>query len=48
MISNINSPLLEEDYVDRRMAYLSDMKDIKSKKAELVQVLKRWIKLNTH
>jgi len=47
MIAQINSPLLEGDYADRRMAYFSDMKDIKSKKADLVQVLKQLIKLNT-
>lgn len=47
MIAQINSPLLEGDYVDRRMAYFSDMQDIKSRKAKLVQVLKQLIKLNT-
>jgi hypothetical protein len=47
MISKIKSPLLEGDYEDRRMAYFSDMKDIKAKKAELVKVLKQLVRLNT-
>ena len=47
MISKIKSPLLEGDYADRRMTYFSDMKDIKARKAELVQVLKQLVKLNT-
>ena len=47
MIAKIQSPLLEGDYDDRRMAYFSDKKDIKAKKAELVQVLKQLVKLNT-
>lgn len=46
MITKIKSPLLEGDYVDRRMTYFADMKDIKAKKSELVQVLKQLIKLN--
>jgi hypothetical protein len=46
MISKIKSPLLEGDYADRRMAYFSDMKEIRAKKAELVQVLKQLVKLN--
>lgn len=47
MISKINSPLLEGDYADRRMAYFSDMKDVKAKRAELVHVLKQLVELNT-
>lgn len=47
MISKIKSPLLEGDYVDRRMAYFSGMKDVKAKKAELVHVLKQLVGLNT-
>ncbi len=47
MISKIKSPLLEGEYADRRMAYFADMKDIKARKAELVQVLKQLVKLNT-
>jgi uncharacterized protein YdhG (YjbR/CyaY superfamily) len=48
MIPKIKSPLLEGEYMDRRMTYFSDMQDIKAKKAELVQVLKHLVKLNTH
>jgi uncharacterized protein YdhG (YjbR/CyaY superfamily) len=47
MIPKIESPLLEGDYVDRRMTYFSGRDDIKAKKAEFVQVLKQLIKLNT-
>lgn len=47
MISRIKSPLLEGDYVDRRMTYFSDIQDIKARKAELVQVLRELVKLNT-
>ncbi len=47
MIARIKSPLLEGEYVDRRMTYFSDMQDIKAKKAELVRVLKQLVKLNT-
>lgn len=47
MIAKVKSPLLEGEYVDRRMTYFLDMKDIKAKKAEFVQVLKQLIKLNT-
>ena len=44
-ISEVKSQLLEGDYKDRRMAYFSDMDDIKSKKAELERVVKELIKL---
>ena len=47
MIATIKSELLEGDYQDRRMTYFADMKDIKAKKAELVNVLKQLVKLNT-
>ncbi len=47
MISKIKSPLLVGDYVDRRMAYFSDMKDVRAKKAEFVHVLKQLVELNT-
>jgi hypothetical protein len=33
----IKSPLLEGEYVDRRMTYFSDEKDIKVKRAELLK-----------
>jgi uncharacterized protein YdhG (YjbR/CyaY superfamily) len=44
-ISKIKSKLLEGDYVDRRMTYFSDMKDIKAKKSVLEKALKDLIKL---
>jgi uncharacterized protein YdhG (YjbR/CyaY superfamily) len=46
-IPKIKSDLLEGDYVDRRMTYFSDMKDIKAKKSEFQKILKELIKLNT-
>lgn len=42
-ISRVRSDLLEGNYVDRRMMYLADMKDIKAKKAELEKILKDLI-----
>jgi uncharacterized protein YdhG (YjbR/CyaY superfamily) len=45
MISKVKSKLLEGDYVDRRMAYFADMKDIKAKKSVLEKALKDLIKL---
>ena len=47
MIPKVKNEILEGDYVDRRMTYLSDMKDIKAKKAEFQKVLKELVKLNT-
>ena len=44
-ISKVKSKLLEGDYIDRRMAYFSDMKDVKAKKSALEKVLKDLIKL---
>ena len=41
----IDSPILEGDYKDRRMAYFKDMKDVKAKKAELTRVVKEWVRL---
>lgn len=46
MIPRIKSRLLEGDYVDRRMTYFANMKDIKANKAELERILKQLIKLN--
>lgn len=46
MIPKIKSHLLEGDYVDRRMTYFANMKDIKTNKAELERVLKQLVKLN--
>jgi len=45
MIAKVKSELLECDYVDRRMAYFADMKDIKAKKSMLEKALKDLIKL---
>ncbi len=44
-ISKVKSSILEGDYVDRRMAYFADMKDIKAKKSLLEKALKDLIKL---
>jgi uncharacterized protein YdhG (YjbR/CyaY superfamily) len=44
-ISKVKSKLLEGDYKDRRMAYFTDMKDIKNKRPALEKVLKDLIKL---
>lgn len=46
MIPRIKSHLLEGDYVDRRMTYFANMKDIKANKAELERIMKQLIKLN--
>ena len=46
MIPKIRSHLLEGDYVDRRMTYFANMKDIKANKVELERVLKQLVKLN--
>jgi uncharacterized protein YdhG (YjbR/CyaY superfamily) len=46
MIPKIKSHLLEGDYVDRRMTYFANMKDIKTNRAELESVLKQLVKLN--
>ena len=45
MISKVKSKLLEGNYVDRRMAYFADMKDVKAKKPMLEKALKELIKL---
>ncbi len=38
-IVNIQSPLLEGDYKDRRMTYLKDMAAVKANKAELTRII---------
>ena len=43
-ISKVKSNLLEGDYVDRRMAYFTNMEEIESKKTALKSVLKDLIK----
>lgn len=45
LIPRIKSNLLEGDYKDRRMAYFSNMKDVKAKKAMLEKALKDLIGL---
>lgn len=47
MIAKVESPLLEGDYPDRRMAYFSDGNDIQVKKTALQKVLKDLIKLQS-
>jgi uncharacterized protein YdhG (YjbR/CyaY superfamily) len=44
-ISRVKSELLEGNYVDRRMAYFADMRDVKAKKSMLEKALKDLIKL---
>lgn len=39
-IASIPSPILEGDYVDRRMAYFTNMEDVDAKRAELEHVVK--------
>ncbi len=39
------SGLLQGDYVDRRMAYFTDMADVRAKQAALVKNIRTWIKL---
>ena len=45
MIAKVRSKLLEGDYVDRRMAYFANVKDVKTKRAALEKALKDLIKL---
>jgi uncharacterized protein YdhG (YjbR/CyaY superfamily) len=44
-IANVKTNLLEGNYVDRRMVYFADMKDVKVKKGALEKALKDLIKL---
>lgn len=44
-IAKVKSKLLEGNYVDRRMTYFVDMKDIKAKRPVLEKALKDLIKL---
>ncbi len=44
-IAKVKSELLEGNYVDRRMVYLVDMRDVKKKKPMQEKVLKDLIKL---
>lgn len=45
-IPEVKSALLEGNYKDRRMLYLTDMDDIQAKKTALEKILKQLIKLN--
>jgi hypothetical protein len=45
LIPQVESKLLEGDYVDRRMVYFADIQDIKAKKPLLEKALKDLIKL---
>ncbi|MEZ4934472.1 MAG: DUF1801 domain-containing protein [Saprospiraceae bacterium] len=45
LIPKINSPLLEGDYIDRRMVYFKDMEAINKNKAELERIINELISL---
>ena len=45
LIPRVKSKLLEGDYIDRRMAYFVDEKDVKAKRSALEKVIKDLIKL---
>jgi hypothetical protein len=42
-VLNDDSGILEGDYVDRRMIYFRDMKDVKAKKAALERIVNLWV-----
>jgi hypothetical protein len=44
-IASVRSELLEGDYPDRRLAYITDMNDVKAKGAGLVDILKQLVSL---
>lgn len=44
-IVQVQSPLLEGDYKDRRMVYFTDMQDIEGKKSELERILNEYVQL---
>ncbi len=44
-IASIPSPILEGDYVDRRMAYFTSMDDVHAKRAALEQVVKALVEV---
>lgn len=44
-IAQVQSKILEGNYLDRRMAYFADMRDVIAKKSLLVKALKDLIKL---
>ena len=45
MIAKVKCPLLEGDYLDRRMAYFTDQSDIQAKRQTLEKALKDLFKL---
>jgi hypothetical protein len=47
LIAQVDSPLLEGDYADRRMVYFADKQEIKAKKAELVRVIKQLVEMSS-
>lgn len=44
-IATVRSELLEGDYPDRRLAYITDMNDVKAKEAELADIIKQLVSL---
>ena len=42
-IEKITSPILEGNYVSRRMTYLRDMEEVETQKAEMERILKQLI-----
>lgn len=44
-IATVRSALLEGDYPDRRLAYITDMNDVKAKEAELADIIKQLVSL---
>lgn len=39
------SGLLQGDYVDRRIAYFSDMREVKARTATLQKLVRKWVRL---
>lgn len=44
-IATVRSALLEGDYPDRRLAYITDMNDVKAKEAQLADIIKQLVSL---
>jgi len=45
-VARVESPLLEGSYEDRRMAYFSNLADVRANRAELERVLRELIELS--
>ncbi|WP_446216819.1 DUF1801 domain-containing protein [Micromonospora sp. IBHARD004] len=45
-LATIDSPLLEGDWPDRRMAYFTDLADVEARRAELERVVREIIRRN--